>query len=42
MKNSDYMTKKDREDVEELLRKGNAALICILIVFGLITILSFF
>lgn len=35
------MTKRDREDMKEILRKGNLALIYVLIILGLITILSF-
>lgn len=35
------MTKRDREEIKEILRKGNLALIFILISAALITILSF-
>ena len=34
------MTKKDREDLEELLRKGNLGLIYVLIILAFLIILS--
>lgn len=39
MKNLDYMTKKDREYLEEMLKKGNLGIICALIIMAFATII---